>query len=140
MLNYFDVECRKKYRKQLVNWLYEILKRTNYPSDILAFVIKAWHFVAPYLCMLIFIFAPIHLAVMLIPLLILYMMMFFYLKGCFVSHLEYKLCPSNAINIMDPYLVLVGWPINDENRHYITHVLIFVYFLFVLPILYVRSE
>ena len=59
MTDYFDIEYRKKCRKKLVEYLYELLIRTNIPHPILAFVIKACHFLISYITILLVIFAPL---------------------------------------------------------------------------------
>jgi len=135
---YLDDDYRKKCRKDLVQFFYDILKRANFPDNITAFTIKALHLVFPFVAFVIFLFAPLKFTLILLPMLVFFMLLFIYLKGCFVSHLEYKLCPTDFINIMDPYLVIFGWPVNEENRHAITYMLMCAYFALVFPIIYLR--
>lgn len=138
MNNYLDDEYRKNCRKVLVQFCYDILQKANLPDNITAFTIKALHLVFPFVAFVVFLFAPFKLTMVLLPMLLFFIALFVYLKGCFVSHLEYKLCPTDFINIMDPYLAVLGWPINDENRHTITYILMCIYFIFVVSIIYYR--
>jgi hypothetical protein len=59
----FDMEYRKKYRKQLVNYLYDKILDTSYPPNISAFVVKAIHFMIPYIVYIICLFAPLWLGI-----------------------------------------------------------------------------
>lgn len=59
MTDYFDIEYRKKYRKRVVEFLYDLIIRSNIPHPILAFVIKAGHFLISYIIVLLVIFAPL---------------------------------------------------------------------------------
>ena len=109
MTDYFDIEYRKKCRKRLVEYLYDLLIRTNIPHPILAFVLKSCHFLISYIiALLVF------------------------------SQLEYKLHDKDFINIVDPYLAIVGWDINDENRYTITMYIVCFYFAILFSILYWR--
>ena len=140
MTDYFDIEYRKKCRKKLVEYLYELLIRTNIPHPILAFVIKACHFLISYITILLVIFAPLSIGIILTTLSILTFGMFFYFTGCFLSQLEYKLNGKDFLNIVDPYLAIVGWDITDENRYTITMYVVYLYFATLFSILYWRMN
>ena len=138
MTDYFDIEYRKKCRKRLVEYLYDLLIRTNIPHPILAFVLKSCHFLISYIIALLVIFAPLPIGIIFTGLSLITFGLFFYFKGCFFSQLEYKLHDKDFINIVDPYLAIVGWDINDENRYTITMYIVCFYFAILFSILYWR--
>ena len=136
----FDMEYRKKYRKQLVTYLYEKILDTSYPPNISAFVIKSIHFIIPYIVYIICLFAPLWLGIFALVVSLLFWGLFTYLNGCFLSNIEYKLDSYRFINIIDPYLVMFGYPINDENRYGGTIYLVYLYFAILFSILYIRFK
>lgn len=136
----FDMEYRKKYRKQLVNYLYDKILDTSYPPNICAFVVKAIHFMIPYIVYIICSFAPLWLGIVALVVSLLFWGLFIYLNGCFLSNIEYKLDSDRFINIIDPYLVMFGYPISDENRYSGTIYLVYLYFSIVFSILYIRFK
>jgi hypothetical protein len=140
MNTFFNMEYRKKYRKQIVTYLYEKIIDTAYPPNIAAFVIKTFHFVIPYIVYIICLFAPIWLGIFALVISLLFWGLFLYLNGCFLSNLEYKLDSERFINIIDPYLVMFGYPMNDENRYNGTSYLVYLYFAIVFSILYIRLK
>lgn len=140
MNTWFDLEYRKKYRKQLVTYLYEKILDTSYPPNISAFVMKAIHFMIPYIVYIICLFAPLWLGIFALVVSLLFWGLFTYLSGCFLSNIEYKLDSDRFINIIDPYLVMFGYPISDENRYNGTSYLVYLYFTIVFSILYIRFK
>ena len=140
MTDYFDIEYRKKCRKRLVEYLYELLIRTNIPHPILAFVLKSCHFLISYIIALLVIFAPLPIGLIFTGLSLITFVLFFYFKGCFVSQLEYKLNGKDFINIVDPYLAIVGWGITNENRYTITMYIVYLYYAILFSILYWRMN
>ena len=58
MIKYFEESYRKDCRKRLVDFLYNYLIQTRYPNDIIAFMIKSWHFTFAYMAVVILLFAP----------------------------------------------------------------------------------
>jgi hypothetical protein len=140
MTDSFDIKYRKKCRKRLVEYLYGLLIRTNIPYPILAFVLKATHFFISYFILLLVIFMPLPVCFLLTCLSILTFGLFLYFKGCFLSQLEYKLDDKDFINIVDLYLAIVGWDINEENRYTITMYVVYLYFATLFSILYWRMN
>jgi hypothetical protein len=141
MTDYFDIEYRKKCRKKLVDSIYGYLTtNTKVPHRIWAFVIKSCHFLISYVIVLLTLFAPLPIGFIMTGLSIITFGLFFYFKGCFVSQLEYKLHDKDFINIVDPYLTVVGWDINDENRYTITMYVVYLYFAILFSILYWRMN
>ena len=98
MDKYLNESYRKGCRKCLVNSIYNFLIKTKYPKNYLAFMIKSWHYTFPYMTMFVFLFAPLWMGFILTLVLFIFTILYIYLKGCFVSHLEYKLCKKNFIN------------------------------------------
>ena len=140
MDTYFDMDYRKKCRKQLVNYLYNKIIDTSYPPNISAFVMKAIHFMIPYIVYIICLFAPLWLGIFALVVSLLFWGLFTYLNGCFLSNIEYKLDNDRFINIIDPYLVMFGYPISHENRYNGTSYLVYLYFVILFSILYIRFK
>ena len=140
MYKYFDESYRKDCRKQLVNYIYNKLKKTKCPTKIWAFIIKACHFTFPYLTLIVFLSTPIWIGIITLFMVLFFLLMYIYLKGCFVSHLEYKLNKKNFINIVDPYLILIDYPINNESRYIGTFIIGLFYFSLIILILYIRLK
>ena len=136
MTDYFDIEYRKKCRKRLVEYLYDLLIRTNIPHPILAFVLKSCHFLISYIIALLVIFAPLPIGIIFTGLSLITFGLFFYFKGCFVSQLEYKLNGKDFINIVDPYLVMFGYTTDSKTRYDGTLYLVTAYFSISFMILY----
>jgi len=137
-MNYFDITYRKTLRKRLVNTIYDRLIKTNYPPEIMAFMIKAHHFTFPLPTYFIYLFAPLQLIYIVLFIQFIFLGLFIYLYGCFVTHLEYKLNKKKFINIIDPYLMYFDYPLNNDTRHFGTMCVVTVYFISILPILYFR--
>lgn len=136
----FDDSYRRNKRKELVNYLYDKLTNTGTPHHILAFVAKAIHFTIPYFTFLIYLFAPIGFSVFTLVVALCCWSMFMYLKGCFLSNVEYKLDSRDFINIIDPYLSAIDYPINDETRHTWTWYLVILYFASAFITIYLRLK
>lgn len=139
MTHYFDINYRKNLRKQIVDSLYNYLKSTRFPPDIMAFMIKAHHFTFPLATYFIFLYAPMFIVYTLFFIEFIFTILYIYLRGCFVSHLEYKLHKENFINISDPILLLFDYPINKENQFKATLYSVIVYFISVIFILLIRN-
>lgn len=138
MYKYLDEVYRKDCRKQLVNYIYNKLKKTKCSTKIWAFIIKAIHFTFPYLTFIIFLLSPLWMGIIFLFIVFLFLLMYIYFKGCFITHLEYKLNKKNFINIIDPYLVFMDYPINNEMRYKGTFLIGLIYFCTILPIMYIR--
>jgi hypothetical protein len=138
MTKYFDITYRKNIRKQLVNYLYERLKKTNFTPEMLAFMIKSHHFTFPLATFFIYLYAPLLLIYIVLFIQFIFIGLFIYLHGCFVTHLEYKLNKKKFINIIDPYLMYFDYPLNNDTRYFGTMCVVAVYFISIVPILYFR--
>lgn len=136
----FDIEYRKNIRNYMAKIIYDFLKQTNISSKTLAFMIKAWHFTFPYMTLFIYLFAPLWICYTLIIVLLIFCVIFVYLKGCFVSSLEHMLDSENSTNIIDPYLELFNIEITNDTRYNATIFIAFMYFVMVSIILYGRLK
>lgn len=140
MTDYFDINYRKNLRKRLVDYIYNYLKNTRFPPDVMAFMIKAHHFTFPLATYFIFLYAPLILVYMVFFTEFIFAILYVYLHGCFISHLEYKLHKKKFINISDPILLLFNYPINKENQFNATLYAVIVYFISVIFILLIRNN
>ena len=139
-MNYFDITYRKNLRKNLVNMIYNQLIKTNYPPHIMAFVIKAHHFSFPLATYFIFLFAPLYLIYIVYAVILIFFILYIYLQGCFISHLEYKLHNKDFINIADPILALFDYPINKDNQYLATLYATIIYITSAIIIVYMRTN
>ena len=138
-MDYFDITYRKNLRKKLVNTIYDRLIKTNTPPEMMAFIIKSHHFTFPLATFPIFIFGPLYLTYIVCAILFMFLILYIYLNGCFISHLEYKLHNKDFINIADPILVILNYPINKENQYLATLYATITYFIIIFFILYMRG-
>jgi hypothetical protein len=141
MDKYFEDSYRRKCRKDLANYFYQnINDPTGQYNHIWAFVIKAFHFTVPIYACLIYLCGPLWLGLITLFLSLCSWSLFMYLKGCFVSNVEYKLNSDNFINIIDPYLVMSGYPITEETRYKGTQYIVLIHFIIAFAILYFRLK
>ena len=137
-MNYFDITYRKTLRKRLVNSIYDRLIKTKFTPEMLAFMIKSHHFTFPLATFFIYLYAPLQLIYIVLFIQFIFLGLFIYLHGCFVTHLEYKLNKKKFINIIDPYLMYFDYPLNNDTRHFGTMCVVTVYCISIAPILYFR--
>jgi hypothetical protein len=137
-MDFLNYDYRIKLRKKLVNYLYKKLKETNIPNEVLSFMVKCWHFSIFYMVFLLCIFAPKFYGITGVIISGLFVPIYYYFDGCFVSYLEYKLSKKKYVNVIDPYLGLLGYDINDENRKWITPKVAFYYFNLNYLFLFIR--
>jgi len=140
MDNYFDDSYRRARRKEVVSYLYKKISGTGASHRILAFVVKAIHFTIAYFTLFIYAFAPFNFSIFTLVISIGFWCMFMYLKGCFLSNVEYKLDSQDFVNIIDPYLVMFNYPINDETRHTWTWYMVTLYFSISFITIYIRLK
>lgn len=115
--SYFSTESRNAQRKMLTNFLYDSLRRDDEVSNMhISFVIKSIHFLAPFLMILAGVFAPMWIVYSLFIFCILTKILFWYLNGCFLSSVEYKLNKKLDINVVDPLVLAFGEEITAKSR------------------------
>lgn len=141
MYRYFEDSYRRNCRKKLANYFYQIINgSTGEHNHIWAFIIKSIHFSSPLIFLSIYLFAPLWIC---LPTMVMFagtICSFIYLKGCLVSTIEYKLNNVKFVNIVDPFLLLCGYPINNDTRHIISQYILALQFIGVLAILYFRFK
>jgi len=143
MNKYFEEPYRRNCRKELANYIYQKINDatdSGSHNHIWAFVIKAFHFTAGLATTFIYIYGPLWLSLLTLVVSLFLWGVFIYLKGCFVSNIEYKLDNHNFINVIDPYLVLFGYPINEDTRYIGTLQLVVFYFSIAFTVLYFRLK
>lgn len=139
MDRYFEETYRRDCKKVLANYVYQIINNfSGNHNRIWAFVIKAIHFKLLLITMLIYLFGPIWFSVVTLIIALGCWGLFLYLKGCFLSIVEYKLDGDNFVNVIDPYLAVMGYPIDQESRYAGTLQIVWVYFSLAFVILYIR--
>ena len=138
MYRYFEDSYRISCRKEIANYFYQIINGQH--NHIWAFVIKANHFTFPSYIMLIYLWCPLWLCLIVLVLSLCTWTVFIYLKGCFISSLEYKLDSDKFINIVDPCLVICGYPVTDISRYTVTQYIATLHFVIVFVILYFRFK
>lgn len=138
MDKYLEDSYRRKCRRVITNYFYNKINNSPYPNHICAFFIKMIHFIMPFITYVIYIYAPLWLAMFTLLLSIISWTMFNYLKGCFISNIEYKLDRHDFVNIVDPYLVIFGYPINHDTRFDGTKYLVTLYFIISFMLLFIR--
>jgi len=137
-MNIFDHEYRVELRKKLVNYLISYLDTTRPNNKVLAFVIKAFHFMIPWITFYFFLFGSYCIFITCYVVLLFFVVLYIYLNGCFISHLEYKLYSKNFVNIIDPYLIILRQDLNKTTRFYGTFLIAFIYFIIISLIFYFR--
>jgi hypothetical protein len=141
MYAYFEDSYRRKCREKLANYFYQIINgSTGEHNHIWAFVIKSIHFSSVLFFLLIYLFAPLWMCISGTVMFAGIICSFIYLKGCLLSTIEYKLNTVKFVNIVDPYLLLCGYPINNDTRYIISQYILSLQFIVLLAILYFRFK
>ena len=136
----FSKEYRKQVKTRLVDWLYSCYtenKDERYSDDLMVFFIKAWHMYHPITCLFIMGFGPYWFAMFTFWTIILVLVMFIYLNGCFLSTLEYKINGLD-VTIADPIIMLFKDDITYKNRVWYSIATISIYLLFSVGLLMYR--
>ena len=130
---------RKQLRDKLVTSLINYIRGSGLPDKISGFLLKSLHFHIPWYFLILFILLPFDLACYsLIPLLI-SLSLFLYLRGCFLTIVEFKLGQDDT-NIIDPYIVFCKDEVNEETRYRYTLGVAAMYFSIVALILITRYK
>lgn len=136
----FSRECRKKAKNKIVNGLYDLYlkyKDDRYSDDLIVFLIKSLHMHHPVYCMGAVCFGPKIQAIFTYITVILVLIAFIYLNGCFLSALEYKINKQD-VTIADPIIMLFRDDITLENRIFYSISTIGLYLFFALVVLICR--
>ena len=130
-MNCFYKDFRREKRRELTYLIMEYINFYNMPHHVIEFVIKSFHFQHIYLSYFSLLFLPNNAFIMVFFASLSLFILFFYLDGCVLSNVEYKLCKSKSkfINIIDPLLYVLGKEINTENRYFYTLYFALIYFI-----------
>lgn len=129
---------RRQLRKRFVEKTINTLRMIGLPDKITGFLLKTMHFHTPWYFLLFFLLFPKPLAVLALVPMLHALFLFFFLKGCFLTIVEYKLCGDDT-NIIDPYIILTDAEVNATNRYNYTLIIAIIYFIIVFIILYLRN-
>jgi hypothetical protein len=131
---------RKKIRNILIEKCISDLRKTKLPDYTLGFLLKSIHFHTPWYFLILFIFLPKPLAILaMVPLFIAFFT-FIYLQGCFLTIVERKLLKDDdKINIIDPYIQLIGDEVNETTQFWYTLAISALYCILVIVLLYCRG-
>lgn len=127
---YFSKEFRRKQRRDLTYLILEYINYYNMPHHVIEFVIKSFHFQHIFLSYFSLLFLPKTAFINVFWVSLFLFLLFFYLDGCVLSNVEYKLCKNKKkfINIIDPLLYVLGKEINTNNRYFYTLYFALIYF------------
>jgi len=127
---YFSKEFRRKQRRELTYLILEYINYYNMPHHVIEFVIKSFHFQHIFLSYFSLLFLPKTAFIHVFWVSLFLFLLFFYLDGCVLSNVEYKLCKNknNFINIIDPLLYVLGKETNTNNRYFYTLFFALAYF------------
>ena len=119
---FFSKDFRRKIRRILTNKILILVDNFNIPHNVVEFIIKSFHFQHIAWAYLSLFFLPKKLFIIIFITSAILFLLFVYLDGCFLSNVEYKLCKNKKdfINIIDPYLYILGKEINTNNRYFYT--------------------
>lgn len=119
---FFEKDFRRQQRRNLTNLMLHVIQIYDFPSHIVEFSIKSCHFQHIFLAFASLFFLPDILFILTFLISFGLCTLFFYLDGCVLSNVEYKLCRNKKrfINIIDPFLILLNKECNTINRYFYT--------------------
>lgn len=128
---YFSKDFRRNIRRNLTNKILILINNLNVPHNVVEFIIKSFHFQHIFWAYLSLFVFPSKLFIIIFIVSVILFLLFFYLDGCVLSNVEYKLCKNKKhfINIIDPYLYILGKEINTDNRYFYTLYFSLIYLL-----------
>lgn len=131
-------EIRRACRHWLADRVVALVRCTNLGDDIGGFILKVWHFNAPWTLVTNAALLPRFGALLSLFTMTLALCLYLALGGCFLSEAEEKLGVGD-LNVVDPYIRLFGQTIDTQARYEFTVFgAYFAYFL-VLSILHLRG-
>ena len=126
----FSKEFRREKRRELTFFIMEYINYYKMPHHVIEFVIKSFHFQHIFLSFVSLLILPKSAFINIFFASLTLFILFFYLDGCVLSNVEYKLCKNKKrfINIIDPFLYIFGKEINTNNRYFYTLYFSLLYF------------
>lgn len=122
---------RREIRRKLTDKTFNFVSYYNVPNNVIEFIIKSFHFQHIFWAYFSLFFLPKYLFIIIFIVSLILFLLFFYLDGCILSNVEYKLCKNKKyfINIIDPFLYVLGKEINTNNRYFYTLYFALIYFV-----------
>jgi len=127
----------KESRDDFIDFLEEQCNNSKMSNNSLGIIIRALHFSAPIVMLVIAFFAPKFLVMMTAFSLLVSLTLFYLFKGCFLTLLESRMC-NDSFTITDPILELLDMKINRHNRYKVTSYIMIIYLLIFFSIFYFR--
>ena len=127
---FLEIEFRKKIRRRVINIYLYFISFINLPPNILGLLIKIAHFNTPVSIFALLTVCPQIMAYLLTVIIWWVVLIFFYLNGCFLSVVEYRL-DNQDITMMDPVIYLCGDKITKKTRNSYSFY-IGLYYVFIL--------
>ena len=134
--NLFEIKIKKSLfdRKKIINKIEKILNSCGLDKKYIGNMIRGIHIAMPINTLIFVMFAPKIFVWLNILFYIIIIFCFIIFNGCILSILETKYL-KDEYNIMDPFLCIMNYEINNTNRMQITYTLI-ILFSFCLFIIY----
>jgi len=132
------LSMHKHIRNRMAEIIVFLIRISGLTDNVGGFLLRSIHLHIPGYFMLLIILLPRYLALAALIPLISAFILFIYLRGCFITIAEKKLCDSD-INIIDPFICIAGDKCNNFNRYYYTLIVCFVYFVCIFLILRIRG-
>tara|TARA_B110000208_G_C11795548_1_gene439436 strand:+ start:1191 stop:1610 length:420 start_codon:yes stop_codon:yes gene_type:complete len=128
----------------IINILFYICNKIPISNNILGEWIKSFHFMSPYAIIFIILYGPILLVKLCCIFMLINIILFINMRGCYLSKLEKKLCNNNN-NIVDIIIEIFQGKINNNNkiklsnnRYYYTFRIGIIFFILVSICSYYR--
>ncbi len=140
---FLSKDFRRNIRRILTDKILILINNFNIPHNVVEFIIKSFHFQHITWAYISLFLLPIKLFIIIFILSVILFLLFVYLDGCVLSNIEYKLCKNKKdfINIIDPYLHILGKEINTNNRYFYTLYFSLIYLLgCIIKFVYIYSK
>lgn len=131
-------EIRRMCRQRLADMVVALIRRTNLGDDIGGFLLKVWHFNAPWALVTNAALLPRFGALLSLFTMTVALGLYLALGGCFLSEAEQKLGVGD-LNVVDPYIRLFGQTIDAQARYDFTVFGAYFAYVLVLSILHLRG-
>ena len=128
---------KKELISKLLKYIEKFSKITGLSNKSIGTFIRTFHLTSPFFIIFVTIHAP-DLYVLFFGLFYLgVILMFIFLKGCFLSRIEMELLNDDFF-VTDPFLEILRIEINNKNRLQLTYIVGAVFLIFYLLLLYIR--
>ena len=131
-------EIRRMCRHRLADMVVTMIRRTNLGDEIGGFILKVWHFNAPWALVTNAALLPRFGALLSLFTMLIALGLSILLGGCFLSEAEHKL-GCDDLNVVDPYIRIFGESINVQTRYDFTVFGAYFACVLVISILHLRN-